>query len=590
MNSSDPRKRIPPAYGTPLPPSPVKQAIPATPSVPQKDAENGYVPPVAPPENRNSPVGERKPVNSGMNFYQAQQAAKAAKTARIEHYCCVFGLLALAIAAMWFALWAGTLGRHNTLYSDRHAFRQTQTAINCFYMLQTGYTLDYQTPVLGPPWHAPFEFPAYQWAVVWGVHTFHDTLDASGRGVSLAFYLLTLIPVFFILQAMKVAPAHRLIFLILMLVSPFYLFWSRAFMMESTAVFFSMACIACVMQYDWRRSCGSGVLPIILLLVPAVAFGVLAAMVKITTFFPFGLAVTIFVARDGFRLPLPEKLPWRRIIEGLVVLGFTVGIPLAAAIAWTAHADKIKALSPIATYMQSSSPQMHDWNFGTNEQRFSTDVWSVILGRCGTLVSEEWILWLGWLAAIIITRRRWKESIALLLAFFCTPLVFVNLHHEHDYYMYANGLFLLGAVGFSLLAIFESRYGLYIGFAVLLITGFAAYSEFSVVYYPMMVKNNTQWQGYFDTIDNAADPDSVVIYMGLDWNPLWPYCTQRRSLMIPAWKYLTKNDVRKALELLKGTKVGCIVEIEPVGNIDRAYVIDTMKNLGLDTSREIRLH
>lgn len=536
---------------------------------------------------RPTPVADTPVIN-----YQTPEAARIAKAAKVRQYILVLGLLGLTLAALIYALCVSTIGWHNTLYSDRHQFRQSQTAISCYYMLQNGYTLDYETPVMGPPWRMPFEFPLYHWVVVWAVKTFHAGLDPSGRGVSLVFYLLTLVPVYFILQTLNVKPVHRSIFAVLMLVSPFYLFWSRAFMIESTAVCLSMAYLACVFQWAWRRGNGTRLFPLVLLLVAALVLGVLAGMVKITTFFSFGLAVPIFLVRDIFRWPVPRSWPIRRMIEGLVVLALVEGIPLAAVMGWTAHADKLKALSPITTYLQSTNPAMEDWNFGTIEQRFNFETWSTIIGRCGTLTAPEWTFWLGCLVAVLFTRRRWKEVLALVVLYLSAPVVFVHLHLERDYYMYANGIFLLGAAGFCLLALFESRHALTIGFAALLITCVAAVAEFSTAYYPMMAKNNTGLQPVIDAIDKACDKDSVVIYMGLWWDPTLPYYSQRRAFMIdatnPAWP--TEEDVRKELVAMKDCKIGCIVEIEPVGRIERGFVIVAMKSLGLDTSKELHMH
>ena len=46
---------------------------------------------------------------------------------------------------------------------DRHEFRQHQTALSTYWMRETGYKLDYETPLFGPPWSVPMEFPVYQW-------------------------------------------------------------------------------------------------------------------------------------------------------------------------------------------------------------------------------------------------------------------------------------------------------------------------------------------------------------------------------------------------------------------------------------------
>ena len=65
---------------------------------------------------------------------------------------------AIFLASLVFLAIALLKGWHGTI-RDLHAFRQTQTAITVTYLLKVGPWLAYQTPVLGPPWAIPFEFP-----------------------------------------------------------------------------------------------------------------------------------------------------------------------------------------------------------------------------------------------------------------------------------------------------------------------------------------------------------------------------------------------------------------------------------------------
>ena len=111
--------------------------------------------------------------------------------------------------------------------------------------------LAYETPVLGPPWSIPFEFPLYQWLVAAVAGTHLLPLDQAGRLVSVVFFLLTLIPTHSLLAALRIPGPMRLVFLSLVLVSPFYLFWSRTFLIESTGLFL------CVSYVAWSSgSCG----------------------------------------------------------------------------------------------------------------------------------------------------------------------------------------------------------------------------------------------------------------------------------------------------------------------------------------------
>jgi hypothetical protein len=91
------------------------------------------------------------------------------------------------------SFWAMSIGWNNSIL-DMHGFRQTQTAISTYFVLQGGAWLAYETPVLGAPWSIPFEFPLYQWITAVWVKISGIPLDQAGRSVSVVFYYLTLWP------------------------------------------------------------------------------------------------------------------------------------------------------------------------------------------------------------------------------------------------------------------------------------------------------------------------------------------------------------------------------------------------------------
>src|SRR5262249_8160029 len=66
--------------------------------------------------------------------------------------------------------------------NDVHGFRQSQTAITVDYLLKGGPWVNYETPVLGPPWSIPFEFPLYQWITAIAVLVFRVPVEQAGRG------------------------------------------------------------------------------------------------------------------------------------------------------------------------------------------------------------------------------------------------------------------------------------------------------------------------------------------------------------------------------------------------------------------------
>jgi hypothetical protein len=98
-----------------------------------------------------------------------------------------------------------------------------------------------QTPVLGPPWTIPLEFPLDQWIVA-GLTTFAGTpLDQTARFVSVMFFYLTLLPLGVLLSAVDMKRSLLPLGLAAFLLCPICIFWSRAFLIESTALFLTVS-------------------------------------------------------------------------------------------------------------------------------------------------------------------------------------------------------------------------------------------------------------------------------------------------------------------------------------------------------------
>src|ERR1051325_8788424 len=100
-------------------------------------------------------------------------------------------LVAFLVALIWAQSVSQTGWWHSI--SDRHGFRQTQTAITSYYLIRGGPFLRYETPVFGRPWSTPFEFPLYQWIVAAASEYFATPLNQTGRFIGLAFFYLSLL-------------------------------------------------------------------------------------------------------------------------------------------------------------------------------------------------------------------------------------------------------------------------------------------------------------------------------------------------------------------------------------------------------------
>src|SRR5271170_6400758 len=192
-------------------------------------------------------------------------------------------LWTLTALSLIFSLWVTTVGWHNSIF-DFHGFRQAQTAITAESIRDGGPILRYETPVLGPPWSVPYEFPLYQLAVALLSKIFAAPIDQTGRFVAELFHYLCFFPMAAILAPFGLTRVQRVPALTLFAASPFYNFASHLLMIESMALFFSlmyldqMSRLVRAPDSDKRKAW---------YIAGATLFGVLAGLVKVTTLAPF---------------------------------------------------------------------------------------------------------------------------------------------------------------------------------------------------------------------------------------------------------------------------------------------------------------
>ena len=432
------------------------------------------------------------------------------------------GLVAASIllsACLLFFVACTSIGWRNAI-SDSHGFRQSQTAISANAMLRGGPWLIYETPVLGPPWTIPFEFPLYQWMVAALAWSTGMALDPAGRTVSVTFFLLTLWPIERILTGLRFALPCRLVILALLVCSPFYVFWSRTFLIESTALFLATSSLACTLWAIRRPSAGRSA--------ATAAVGSLAAVVKVTTFFPFLVAAAVIVGYQVLRRAGPlAGTGWVR--RGLLALA-CVGVPLVALGTWTRVTDQVKSRNVIGKYITSHS--LKKWNFGTVEQRLSAQTWRVFASRTKQPLGGHSPFVVAALG-LIMARRRLAEVLGCLMLYLLSLLTFTNLFYVHDYYFFENNIFLVVAVGMAIAAMFERgrplRDGAIAG--LVLVLGSMAF-DYARTYLPIQAHNESSKQRLGAAIRERTEPDDVLVLLGFDWSSEVPYYSGRRAPLL----------------------------------------------------------
>jgi hypothetical protein len=484
------------------------------------------------------------------------------------------GLLAasvLLLASLVYYFSSVSIGWKNAI-SDSHGFRQSQTAITADVILRGGPWLIYETPVLGPPWRVPFEFPLYQWIVAALAWSTGMALDPAGRMVSVAFFLLTLWPTERILAALRVTLPRRLIVLALLVCSPFYIFWSRTFLIESTALFLATSSLACTIWAIRRPSAGR--------LLATSVVGSFAAVVKITTFFPFAIASMALICYQVLRRGGPlENTRWIR--RGWLVVACGL-VPAVALTSWTSAADHAKKRSILARRLMSTN--LTTWNFGTLKQRQSAETWSMFAFRTELPLGRQ-VPFVVAALSLVMARRRLAEIAGCVLLYLVGILTFTNLFYYHDYYYFANNIFLIVAVGMAIVAMLEAGRPLKAGAiaGLVLLLGFMVF-DYSRLYRPMQAHNASSLKRLGAAIRDRTSPDDIVVLLGFSWSSEVPYYSGRRAMCLADWD--NPAQVAAGLKTLAPYHIGAVVVLPPIDKpISREALLVLLRKQGFEPER-----
>ena len=334
-----------------------------------------------------------------------------------------------------------SLGAVNNSLYGWHEYRKTQTALTVKYFAKEGISLDYKTPIVGSPWKVPMEFPTYQAIVYWVHSIFNGNLEAEGRIVSLIFFYLSLFIIYRFLARLNITSKNNIKLIIASIVlSNYYLYWGGVFLIEATALFFSIwyAYLLYINLIEKERTKITGWVFILLI-------GLLGMLTKVTAFIP--IAFTILVA---IGLHILSKNSFAITFKKMLIPCITFLICVIVQYWWVSYADGIKAENPIAAEWVSSA--IRSWNFGTLEQRLTPSLWAHYFNGLGHYILPLYAL--VFLIAVYNSFRNrniLRFNMVVLGIFFSAPLLFFNLYKVHTYYSIATNLFFIIFMFFNIL-------------------------------------------------------------------------------------------------------------------------------------------
>lgn len=459
---------------------------------------------------------------------------------------------------------------------DSWSFRQTQTAISTRYLIEDGFKLDYETPVLGAPWSLPYEFPTYQFCVAALVKTTGLPLESAGRLVSLLFAYGA-----FALLGWWVATTTRsrtagVYASALALASPVYLFGSRAFLIESTALCFTVAMLVAwvyaLRKPRWETLAG-------LLVVAS-----LAGLTKATTY-----AVGLVGVVGTLVLEYPAvRATWRSLPRCRPLLAATIAalaVPFILTLAWTHHTDLVKARNELATFTTSAA--LHDWNYGTWAQRFDFRTWDRFLYWVNHFVFGMPLVWVVALFVTAWSRALPRAAFVAAAMFLAGWLAFTNLYVVHEHYYYASGVYLLAFVAIAFGVAWDTANTpgrLAVGaFAaplcvVLMLWGYVQHTlpEQRLAKLPLLQTAAA--------VEKLTPAESVIVTYGYDWESSLPYYAHRRALMLRGMPAGDDPAVRRALQRLD-RPLGALVFRRPGPADNTRFVLEQLTKFGVSPQR-----
>lgn len=471
--------------------------------------------------------------------------------------------LALFALCLGFHFWAMSVGWQSKALPGVE-FRQAQTALSTFWIkADRDFSPAYPTPILGKPWSIPMEFPLYQWTVVGVSDLTNWSITKSGRAVSIACFYLGLPAIFLLLRRWAVPAGRRWLVLAVIVSCPLYVFYTRAFLVETMALMFSL--------WFWvafeRAVAGRSKAWLAL----AIVAGAGAGLVKVTTFLLYLLPAGGWAAR---RLWVARKGEWWREAAWMLAC---VMLPFAVTLEWLHFSDTTKTLNPLARFITSGNLQ--DFNLGTNATRFSAEMWRMKL----RIVGEE-LTWIPLVAlcgviALVAGRTRWRELAGCVACFASVLLAFPVLYALHDYYYVANTVLLLLAMGLALVALAESRVPRVAVFAVAGLVLAGQVGRYFQHYYAAQKLVQPGGSGLTQALRAVTNPDDVIVILGQDWNSITPYYAQRRALMFRDEMGRDPAAVEAALARLEPDKIGALlIAGQPDG---RQWLVDRASARGL---------
>ncbi|MBF0521022.1 MAG: hypothetical protein HQK92_15025 [Nitrospirae bacterium] len=427
---------------------------------------------------------------------------------------------------------------------ESHSFRQTQTALTIRNFVEEGVKFfEYETPLFGPPWRVPFEFPTFQVSATLLNRAGIKNIDVAGRITNIFYFYISALFLYLISTRFFKEKQPPLFILFYYLFNPYSIFWSRTCMIDYCSVAFSTGYLFFLIRWLETRE-----KPLSTAFYLSIGFGILAYLTKITTvfvFIPLMAAVSVYQLwdRTDNRTALLSGEFLGKNIKLIVLIVIVFVVPLILGYAWVLYTDYVKNSSPFTTWL--SSKNLSNWNYGTLKQRLEGTNWLKIADHLHVLVPSFLALFIPF--GFWYTLRENKKT-ALFFFFSAGGALFeissfFNLYVIHNYYLMAVSPVVSIVIGTSLYAFFYkftkgNKIALFVTIIILTLTTIPTLS--TTLAFPLLQNKYPPKITLYDFLQTITQSNEYIVIADFDWNPMIIYYSDRKGFMLRE-QYTTKT-------------------------------------------------
>lgn len=407
------------------------------------------------------------------------------------------------------------------LYYQPHSFRQAQTLITVQSFLNDGLKIiGYQTPVMGPPWTIPFEFPVYQVIVYLVLKlTGMQNITLCANIVSIVIFMLTAGVLWkFICEFVNqtVADITAIVFLFM----PYDILWSRAALIDYLSVLLALVYVySFIKVLNGKRKYAFA----------ALISGILAYLCKSTTMFPYAFLLGVIIIVHFVR---KKRIDYS--FDTLLLIAICI-LPVIPVVFWNIYTDAVK-LSGNIGMQHLATGSLNSWLFASPMERLTPACWKMIGYRIYNMCGQMWIPVLFVLYLVNRNRPFLKRFLLSIVSPLFVIIVCFNLFYVHSYYLISVTPFLAFALGIMVYNLFllMKKFTLPAAITAVVIVLLGAFASDAINRDKIMHTDPVN-KNSFDYISRITREDDCLIMNGYDWSPVYLYCADRKGYMI--WEY-----------------------------------------------------